>query len=123
MILEKEIVRLENMEFEAFHGCLESERMLGNRFRVDVEMSYPMKKAAKSDDLALAVNYAEVYQVVKEQMEIPSSLLENVAWRILDAIREKFPVYMSTVTVTKFNPPLDGKVEKSSVTMSFGNEL
>lgn len=114
------MVRLNGMEFHAYHGCLESERRDGNRFRVDVEYDYDMTEAAKSDNLDYAVNYADIYNIVKEQMAVPSNLLENVAYRITEAVKRSFPKITSmTVTVTKFNPPVGGEAESSSVTYSF----
>lgn len=108
------------MTFHANHGCLERERIEGNLFNVDLAYDYPMMDAARTDELSKAVDYSTVYDVVKAQMGIPSNLLENVAWRILEAIREDFPQITSAeVTVTKFNPPLSGSVKSSSVTMKF----
>jgi len=53
-------------------------------------------------------------------MEIPANLLEHLAHRILDSITEHFPrIEYAEVTVTKYNPPLPGKVESSSVTLVY----
>lgn len=105
------------MEFWAFHGCLPEERRDGNRFSVDVCFNYDMTEAAKTDNLSAAVDYSAVYEIVKAQMEIPSNLLENVSYRISEAISAAFPMITAlTVTVTKFNPPVSGKAGSSSVT-------
>lgn len=112
------MVRLTGMEFKAFHGCLESERTEGNRFGVDVEYDYDLSAAAMSDDIADAVDYSMIYDIVRREMEIPSNLLENVAYRISVAVRKTFPSITSgRVTVTKYNPPVGGKTESSSVTI------
>lgn len=112
------MVRLDNMQFFAYHGCLEQERRDGNNFSVDVAFDYDMRQATCTDDLACAVNYAEVYDIVKAQMAIPSNLLENLAWRIREAIFAAFPsLTFLSVKVTKYNPPVDGRVESSSVTI------
>lgn len=114
------MMRLSNMEFYAYHGCLENERTQGNRFSVDFRCDYDMTMAAQSDDLRHAVNYSEIYEIIREQMAIPSNLLENVAYRILNAVRISFPsLEHASVTVSKLNPPLSGPCESSSVTMSF----
>lgn len=112
------MVRLDNMQFYAYHGCLEQERRGGNNFSVDITYDYDMRHAASKDDLACAVNYAEVYDIVKAQMAIPSNLLENVAWRIREAILAAFPALtFLSVKVTKHNPPVEGRVGASSVTI------
>jgi dihydroneopterin aldolase len=111
-------IKLNGMQFYAYHGCLESERREGNRFSVDLECGYSVASAAESDNLSDAVDYARIYDIVKAEMAIPSNLLENVAWRILAKVRGHFPaISEAIVTVTKFNPPLDGDVESSSVTL------
>lgn len=113
-------VTLENMEFFAYHGCLEKERREGNLFRVDISYDYDMTLAAITDDVNQAVNYAEVYAVVKTEMEKPSNLLETVADRILKAVKNSFPLISSAkITIAKYNPPVGGKVALSSVSMEF----
>ena len=78
------------MEFYAYHGCFEEEQKIGTWFNVDLSLEVDTSKAEKSDNIEDTVNYQSVYQVVKEQMMIPSHLLENVARRILDAIGKIF---------------------------------
>ncbi len=114
------MVRLNNMEFYAYHGCLESERREGNRFRVDFAYDYDMRKAARTDELREAIDYSVIYELIRAEMEIPANLLEHLAHRILDSITEHFPrIEYAEVTVTKYNPPLPGKVESSSVTLVY----
>ena len=114
------MVRLNNMEFYAYHGCLESERREGNRFRVDFAYDYDMRKAAQSDDLRDAIDYSAIYELIRAQMEIPVNLLEHLASRMLDTLVAQFPrISYAELTVTKYNPPLDGKVESSSVTVVY----
>jgi dihydroneopterin aldolase len=69
--------------------------------------------AEYSDHLADTINYQEVYQVVKTEMEINAHLLESVARRILDAVMQSFPQIKSLqVKISKVNPPLGGKVKQ-----------
>ena len=110
------LISIEKMEFYAYHGCFEEEQKIGTWFNVDLSLEVDTSKAEKSDNLEDTVNYQAVYQVVKEQMMIPSHLLENVARRILDAINKNFPaVSYAWVKVKKMNPPLGGVMESVSV--------
>ncbi|MBP9994709.1 MAG: dihydroneopterin aldolase [bacterium] len=110
------LISIEKMEFYAYHGCFEEERKIGTWFNVDLSLEVDTSKAEKSDNLEDTVNYQSVYQVVKEQMMMPSHLLENVARRILDAIGRQFPaVSYAWVKVKKMNPPLGGVMESVSV--------
>lgn len=107
---------LENMEFHAFHGCLDHEKQLGNTFIVTVNMDLSTDKAGKSDELRDTLNYQLVYDVVKEQMEIPSKLIEHVGQRILDSIFKNFPIIKKLkVKLSKLNPPLGAKVQSVSI--------
>ena len=110
-------IELKDMEFFSRHGCFEEERIVGNRFVVNLCVEGDFSAAAASDDLADAVNYQALYDIVKEQMDIPSNLLENVAKRICGKIKEAFPdLAVIRVTIDKINPPLGGKLYASSVT-------
>jgi dihydroneopterin aldolase len=62
------------------------------------------------------LNYQLVYDKVKEQMLVPSRLIEHAGQRIVDAVFENFKQLISVeVKLTKLNPPLGGKVESVSV--------
>jgi dihydroneopterin aldolase len=107
---------LENMEFHAFHGCLEHEQTLGNRFIVSVSMELKTNLAGKTDDLNHTLNYQLVYDVVKREMEIPSKLIEHVCQRILDSVFNEFPqIEELEIKLSKLNPPLGGKVERVTI--------
>lgn len=82
------VIELENMEFQAFHGCYELERQVGNRFQVSVRIEAELGEAADSDRIERTINYLDVFETVREQMDIPSHILEHVAGRIAGRIRE-----------------------------------
>jgi len=104
---------LENMEFHAFHGCLEHEQTLGNTFVVSVSMELDTAKPGKTDALEHTLNYQLVYDVIKGQMEMPSKLIEHVGQRILDNLMVDFPqIHSLEVKLSKLNPPLGGKVDR-----------
>lgn len=112
------IIELNQMRFWAHHGCLESEKKKGNLFLVDFRGEIDVRKAAESDSLEDTVNYAEIYDVVKKEMETPSDLLEHVAGRIVKAIAGKYPEFSSfSVRVSKQKPPVDGYVQWSRITL------
>ena len=112
-------MELTGMEFHAFHGCLESEKREGNRFVVDFKAACLVGKAARTDRLADTVDYGEIYQTVRKEMEQPSELLEHVARRILEAVEARFPkrFLQIKVTVSKQHPPVDGPCEWSRITV------
>ena len=113
------LISIEQMEFYAYHGCFQEEQIIGTRFLVDLYLETDTKKAEKTDELADTVNYQEVYLLVKTEMGIKSKLLEHVGRRILDAIIKNFPeVGFAKLKISKMNPPLGGKMQNVSLTMS-----
>ena len=109
---------IEGMKFYAFHGHYEAEKIIGTYFRVDVHIKTDCLKAAVSDSLNDALNYHEVFLLVKTEMKKKSNLLENVANRILNLLFEKFPqIKKVKVKVSKLNPPIGGEVENVSVVL------
>jgi dihydroneopterin aldolase len=112
-------IKLENMEFHAYHGCLEHEQELGNTYLITVILDVDTSLAEVSDNLHDTLNYKHVYEVVKEQMNIPSKLIEHACNRIITTVFTKFDsVNKIKVRLSKLNPPLGGKVEKVTIVLS-----
>jgi dihydroneopterin aldolase len=113
------IIEIENMEFFAHHGCYEEERIKGNTFLVTLRIETDMTQASESDNIIDAVNYHTAYNIVRDEMMIPSNLLENVCYRILNALHDKMSdIKKATIKVSKLNPVMGGKIEKTSVIQS-----
>jgi 7,8-dihydroneopterin aldolase/epimerase/oxygenase len=111
-------IKLENMEFYAYHGCFKEEQVVGNYFMVTVEIDTDCFIAASSDNIADALNYQTVFTIVKQEMQITSHLLEHVAGRIIEQLKSTFnSINRVSVTVSKMNPPLGGKTDRVSVTL------
>lgn len=112
-------ISLKGMEFFAFHGVYEEERVKGNKFEVDLTINYPFEDKVDDDQLENTIDYAELYELVKAVMDKPANLLEHLAVSIGNAITRDFPqIEKTTITVTKFNPPINGRCEKAEVTVS-----
>lgn len=109
-------IRINKMSFFAHHGCFEEERKIGTNFIVDCEFELDTTLAEESDNINDTVNYLDVYQLIKKEMEIPSHLLEHVAKRIIDVILNNYPqISRCKVRVHKMNPPLGGQMQSVSV--------
>ena len=113
------IIEIEGMEFFAYHGCYETERVVGNKFTVYACIVTDCDKAAASDDINDALSYLTAYEIIAREMMIPAHLLEHVAKRIIDALYARFPqITQVTIKVSKLNPPLGGKIAATSVTLT-----
>lgn len=107
------------MEFHAFHGCLEHETKIGNTYLVSLSMNLDTSKAGDTDQLEDTLNYQEVYDVIRREMEIPSKLIEHAGQRLIDAVFADFEqINELKLTLTKLNPPLGAKVESVSIEIS-----
>ncbi len=109
-------ISLEGLEFFAYHGFYKSERQMGNKYSVDVAVNYADNTAGRKDELSTTVNYEKIYQAVKEEMSIPSKLLEHIANRVAKKIFVNFEqVKAIEIIVRKFNPPVGGVCHSASV--------
>jgi dihydroneopterin aldolase len=113
-------VELVNMEFYSYHGHFEEEQIIGNKYLVSFSAETDVVSPGISDDLKDALNYQEVYDLVSAEMAKPSKLLENVAYRILQSFRRKYPhIKSATISISKLNPPVGGKVEAARIVMNY----
>lgn len=109
-------ILLENIEIFANHGVSSQETLVGNVFYVNIKLKVDVCKAAENDDLKDTVSYAEVYEIVKNEMLIPSKLIEHAAKRIIDRLKSKYPQIVSVeIKLSKRNPPVGGQVDYASV--------
>ena len=70
-------INLNNLQFFAYHGVHEEERVLGNDFEVNVSISFENMEPVKA--LEQTINYAAVYDIIKQRMAVPTQLLETIA--------------------------------------------
>ncbi len=116
-------ITLTRLRFHAYHGVLDQERIVGNDYTVDLCISADLSQAMDSDDVADTINYAEVYQKVKEEMGKNCHLIERVARNIADRLIEDFETIESVeVHVTKHNPPMSADGCNASVRAIFSRK-
>lgn len=109
-------IKVSNIKVYANHGCLKEETIIGSDYLVNVEVDANLKKASQTDNLSETVDYVQINQIVKEEMSIPSKLLEHVAQRILHRIFEEISIATKVkVAVSKMNPPIGGDVQEVTI--------
>lgn len=109
-------IKLDRMEFRAYHGCYALEQQVGNRFTVDLEIITELGVVAEEDCVEKAVNYLTVYEITSRQMMRTQRTIERVAMNIIEALYEAFPqIRHISCEVAKLAPPLGGKLKKVSV--------
>jgi dihydroneopterin aldolase len=118
ILFKMQYIELKGMNFHARHGVMEQERIVGNTFTVDLKLEADFSRAIQSDRLEDTLNYALIYDAVKEEMQIPSQLLEHVAGRIIRRIKRQFPAIDSVeIRLAKHNPPVCGEVREAAIVL------
>ncbi len=115
-----DLIRIVGIKGFGYHGVFESERANGQDFYVDVELEVDLTRASVSDDVKDTINYAEVADMVAEEITTnPVSLIEKLAGRIAERIKVAFAqAARVTVTVHKPQAPVSADVTDISVTIS-----
>lgn len=111
-------VFLERIRCYGYHGVNPEERILGQRFEVDISLSADLRSAGMSDDLRDTISYAEVYRLVREIVEgQPKNLIESIAEEIAMRLLNSYPLAQDvTVTVRKPEAPIrDSFVDAAGV--------
>ncbi|MEY4037395.1 MAG: hypothetical protein RL201_776, partial [Actinomycetota bacterium] len=86
-----DLIRITGIKGFGYHGVFESERANGQDFYVDVELEVDLTRASVSDDVNDTINYAEVIDLVIEEITSnPVSLIEKLAGRIAERIKETY---------------------------------
>ncbi len=107
---------LDNLRFHAFHGVLPQERITGNDYRVSLRIAYDISRAMESDRVEDTLNYAEVFELVRQEMTVPCNLIERVAGRIGDRLFGEFPeIGELDLRIVKVNPPMGADCEGAGV--------
>lgn len=83
-------------------GVTEEERADHQTLRMDVRLSLDTRRAAATDDLREAVDYARVSEAIRDRLlSRPFVLIETVADTITDLLLHDYPVTSVTVRVKK----------------------
>ncbi len=118
MTINKCHISLENVVFYSYHGVMPQERKVGNSYVINLRLQADIEKAVYSDNVHDTVNYANVYNVLKEEMAIPSNLLEHVCGRIVKRIFNEFPsVNEIEIKLSKQNPPMGADIDLAGIEM------
>ena len=107
---------LDRIRFFAHHGVGRQETLVGNEFVVSLRLKVDIGHAMQTDDVTDTVSYAEVYEAVKKEMEIPSKLLEHVGGRIVKRLFGDFPpIEDIELKLSKRNPPMGADIEAAAI--------
>lgn len=116
MNISRSSVILEHVKFHACHGVLPQERLTGANFYVTLEAETDFHHAMRTDELTGTVSYADLYEMVRKEMQQPSQLIEHVAERILRRIFDECPaISRIRLKLTKENPPMHADCREAGI--------
>lgn len=120
MIRDRDSIIMKDLSFFGYHGVFPEEKKIGQLFRISLELFLDLKQAGSTDNLEDTVNYAAVYDIIKEVMEgAPCNLLETLAEKIANRVL-KFPIRRVVVEIRKTAPPLPVPLAYVGVKISRG---
>jgi len=112
------IIEINRLRLRAYHGVLPQENKVGNIYMVSIGIQFQYEPL--SDDLDNTINYAEVIDLVKHEMAIPSKLIEHVASRIhVSLINRWDKIHGGYVKIEKLHPPIADEISSASVTLKW----
>ncbi|SIO04962.1 dihydroneopterin aldolase [Chryseobacterium scophthalmum] len=107
---------LEDVKIYAYHGVLPEENIIGTYYILNTEIHTDLWDAAISDNLNDTISYADINEIIHDEMKIQSKLLEHVAGRIITKINEKFSqISYIKLRITKTSPPMKGEMKGASI--------
>ena len=107
---------LENVRFYSYHGVAPQETAIGNEFIINLRLKTDFGKATETDEVEDTVSYADIYAALKEEMELPSKLLEHVCGRIAQRLLTEFPAIEEIeLRLSKRNPPMGADIDSAGV--------
>ena len=113
-------IMLKGMMFYGYHGVNPEERLVGQKFVVDVTVECSLVKPSLSDVVSDTVSYSDLFKTVKSIVEgPPHNLLESVAKNISDSILLSYDIESISVTIKKPDVPINGaNLDYAGVTLT-----
>ncbi|PKM78874.1 MAG: dihydroneopterin aldolase [Firmicutes bacterium HGW-Firmicutes-13] len=119
----KDKIILNEMSFYGYHGVLPSEKEQGQIFKVSIEIYLDLSGAGETDNLKDTLDYAQIYQDIKELVEKKQyNLIETLAQKIAEAVLAWETVQEVAVQVKKPWAPIQGNLESVGVKIRRGRQ-
>ena len=107
MKINSSYILLKEIRCYAYHGVAPQENLIGNEYIIDLKLKVDISKATRTD---------EVHQVIKNEMAVPSKLLEHVSGRIIQKLFDQFPcIEEIELRLSKRNPPMGADIESAGI--------
>lgn len=113
-------IHLNGIKLYAYHGVLPQEHKVGAEYTVNLRLKTDFDSAADNDELEGTINYATVFSILKEEMLIPSLLLEHVIKRTAKHLFDRFTTVTEIkIALFKQNPPMGADCQQVGVEATY----
>jgi dihydroneopterin aldolase len=98
-------IQLHQLQFFAYHGLYEAEKINGNHFELDVDINLNANGGITTIDQTL--NYVAVYEIINARMKLSTPLLETLAEDLINLIRQQdVRIKSISLTIKKLAAPI-----------------
>lgn len=98
-------IQLHNLIFHAYHGLYEEEKIIGNDFEINMEVSFDELK--KITDINETIDYVSIHGIIKKIMDNSTPLMETVVQEMVEQIKLFDARVVSVmVNIKKLNPAI-----------------
>jgi len=98
-------IQLQELVFFAYHGLYEAEKINGNTFKLDVQISIEANE--KITGINQTVDYVKVYEMISKRMQIATPMLETIAQDLIASIYASDNRIKSIeINIKKLAPPI-----------------
>lgn len=100
-------ISVTDLHLKGGHGMYEEELILQNDFLLNVELQYiPGEELIES--INDTINYVRVYEILKQEFDVPAKLLETLVMRMASRIKSEFQqVKNISIHIKKLHPPIE----------------
>lgn len=116
MKINNSYIILKDLRYYAYHGVASQEKLIGNEYIINLKLKVDISQAIRTDEVTDTVSYADVHEVVKAAMTIPSKLLEHICGQIVQKLFAEFPsIEEIEINLSKRNPPMGADIDTAGI--------
>ena len=108
-MMEKNYIKIENIDIWARVGVLKDEQLLGQLFSLDVYLWADFETCLDQDDVNQSIDYVKVIDVIRAHAQgFSCSTIEKYSSVLINLLKEKFNPNGIKIILKKCNPPILG---------------
>ncbi|MDI6832332.1 MAG: dihydroneopterin aldolase [Bacteroidales bacterium] len=106
---------LKNIRFHSYIGCFEEEKIIGQLFSININITHDLTTAMLTDDINDTINYQNIYLIIADVMKNKYNLIERAAYKIIDELWRAYPqIENIELEINKLNPPIKADIESAA---------